>query len=72
MLTFSQLANRREKRRDIALLLTPDDGWRMLTVTSKGIYKEPATTVDRVWRALRRRSFPGLRRPRDAWRPHFR
>jgi hypothetical protein len=44
----------------------------MITVTSKGIYREPEVTVDRVWRALRRRGFPGLRRPRDAWRAHFR
>jgi hypothetical protein len=49
-----------------------DDSWRMLTVTSKGIYKQPDKTVDRVWRALRKRGYPRLRRPTDAWRPHFR
>ena len=49
-----------------------DDSWRMLTVTSKGIYKHPERTVDRVWRALQRRRYPGLRRPTDDWRPHFR
>ena len=49
-----------------------DDSWRMLTVTSKGIYKRPDKTVDRVWRALRKRGYPRLRRPTDAWRPHFR
>lgn len=49
-----------------------DDSWRMLTVTSKGIYKTPDKTVDRVWRALRKRGYPRLRRPTDAWRPHFR
>jgi very-short-patch-repair endonuclease len=49
-----------------------DDTWRMLTVTSKGIYKDPAKTVDRVWRALQKRRYPGLRRPTDDWRPHFR
>ena len=49
-----------------------DDSWRMLTVTSKGIYKRPDKTVDRVWRALRNRGYPRLRRPTDAWRPHFR
>lgn len=49
-----------------------DDSWRMLTVTSKGIYKNPEKTVDRVWRALRKRGYPRLRRPTDGWRPHFR
>jgi very-short-patch-repair endonuclease len=49
-----------------------DDSWRMLTVTSKGIYKKPEETIDRVWTALRRRRHPGLRRPTDGWRPHFR
>jgi very-short-patch-repair endonuclease len=62
----------RQWERDVERRDDLDDGWRMLTVTSKGIYKEPGATIDRVWRALRRRGHPGLRRPGDAWRPHFR
>ncbi len=49
-----------------------DERWRVLTVTSKGVYRRPDKTVDRVWRALRKRGYPQLRRPTDAWRPHFR
>lgn len=49
-----------------------DDGWRILVVTSRGIYREPERTVMRVWRLLRRRGMPGLpARPGDAWRAHF-
>jgi very-short-patch-repair endonuclease len=49
-----------------------DDGWRILVVTSKGIYREPARTVARVHQALRHRGWRGLpRRTADTWRPFF-
>jgi hypothetical protein len=49
-----------------------DDGWRILVVTGRGIYREPERTVDRVWRLLRERGVPDVpARPRDDWRPHF-
>lgn len=49
-----------------------DDGWRLLVVTSRGIYVDPARTVERVFGLLRARRLPGLpTRPRDDWRPHF-
>jgi very-short-patch-repair endonuclease len=46
-------------------------GWRVLVVTARGIYREPGRTVTRIWRALRDRGFPRLRRAQDGWRPHF-
>jgi very-short-patch-repair endonuclease len=49
-----------------------DDGWRILVVTSRGIYRDPGRTVERVWRVLRARGLSGLpARPSDAWRAHF-
>lgn len=45
--------------------------WRLVTVTSRGIYKEPERTVDRVWRALRDRGWRPLATPTDGWRAHF-
>jgi len=48
------------------------EGWRVVTVTSKGIYREPDKTVQRVWRALKERGFRPLPLPTDGWRPHFR
>ena len=49
-----------------------DAAWRLLVVTSDGIYRTPAETVARVHGALRRQGWPGLPpRPSDAWRPHF-
>jgi hypothetical protein len=46
-----------------------DEGWRILVVTARGIYTEPATTVVRVARAL---SLKGVRvAVHDGWRPHF-
>jgi hypothetical protein len=49
-----------------------DARWRILVVTSRGIYREPHRTVERVWRLLRARRLPGTPvRPRDDWRPHF-
>lgn len=49
-----------------------DGGWRLLVVTSRGVYAEPARTVERVFDVLRTRRLPGLpAAPRDDWRPHF-
>jgi very-short-patch-repair endonuclease len=48
-----------------------EDDWRLLVVTSKGIYVEPEKTLLRVWRALRARGWRDLPRPSDGWRPHF-
>lgn len=49
-----------------------DDGsWRLLVVTSKGIYREPEKTVARIYRALRARGYRPLRPPSQGWRPHF-
>jgi very-short-patch-repair endonuclease len=49
-----------------------DHGWRILVVTSKGIYREPARTVARVHQALRDRGWRGLpRQTADTWRPYF-
>lgn len=45
--------------------------WRLITVTSRGIFKDPERTVDRVWRALRDAGWRPLPTPTDAWRPHF-
>ena len=54
-----------ERRDDL-----PED-WRLLTVTSRGIYLEPAKTLDRIWRALASRGWRPLSPPTSAWRPHF-
>jgi len=49
-----------------------DDGWRILVVTSRGIYREPERTVLRVWQLLRDRALAGVpTRPASGWRPHF-
>ncbi len=49
-----------------------DAGWRILVVTSDGIYKNPGETVERVHKALRKQAWPGLpARTSDAWRPFF-
>lgn len=49
-----------------------DDGWRILVVTSAGIYRRPEETVLRVWRLLRQRGLPGVPpSPSNGWRPHF-
>ncbi|HSV38174.1 MAG TPA: hypothetical protein VLI04_05390 [Nocardioidaceae bacterium] len=49
-----------------------DEEWRILVVTRKGIYVEPARTIERVFTLLRKRGLPGLPpRPRDDWRQHF-
>jgi very-short-patch-repair endonuclease len=46
--------------------------WRLLVVTSKGVYSEPERTIERVWNALRSRGWKYLEPPRDEWRRHFR
>jgi very-short-patch-repair endonuclease len=47
-------------------------GWRIVVVTSKGIYQKPEETLFRVHRELKERRAPGLpRRLSDAWRAHF-
>jgi hypothetical protein len=49
-----------------------DNGWRILVVVAGGIYRDPATTVRRIWRLLRSRGVAGVpTRPADAWREHF-
>ncbi len=47
------------------------DRWRIVVVTSKGIYREPGTTIQRVHRALRERGYQPLSPPSDDWRVHF-
>lgn len=49
-----------------------DNGWRIIVITSSGIYRDPERTLGRVWRLLGSRSLAGLpARPSDDWRPHF-
>ena len=49
-----------------------DEGWRILVVTSRGIFREPERTLHRIRRLLSARGLPGLpRRLSDDWRPHF-
>ncbi len=46
------------------------DDWRIVVVTSEGIYKDPARTIRRVRSALRDRGVH-VRATSDAWRAHF-
>jgi hypothetical protein len=49
-----------------------DDGWKHVPVFSRGIYRRPDRTLERVVKALRERGcrdLPGT--PSDDWRPHF-
>lgn len=56
-----------DRREDIA-----DEGNRIIVVTSRGIYRHPERTLQRVCRALRARGEPGVPdRLSDEWRPHF-
>lgn len=49
-----------------------DDDWRILVVTSQGIFDVPAETVHRIHAQLRRRRMPGTPvRPAQRWRAHF-
>lgn len=49
-----------------------DEEWRILVVTSKGIYREPARTIERVRNALVKRGCDSVPlRLSDDWRPFF-
>ncbi len=49
-----------------------DAGWVRVPVFSRGIYRRPDRTLERVLKALRRRGCRDLpRRLSDDWRPHF-
>lgn len=49
-----------------------DDGWRILTVVAKGIYRRPDLTLEKIHRVLLERGEPGVpKRLSDGWRPHF-
>jgi very-short-patch-repair endonuclease len=49
-----------------------DEEWKILVVTSEGVFVEPEQTLLRVRRALRSRGCPDLpRQLDDAWRAHF-
>lgn len=49
-----------------------DAEWRIVVVTSDGIYKRPGETVAKAHRLLRKYGQPGTpRRTRDDWRAHF-
>jgi very-short-patch-repair endonuclease len=47
-----------------------NEEWRVLRVTSRGIYAEPGRTIERVWPLLRKRGLI-LPLPVDDWRPRF-
>jgi very-short-patch-repair endonuclease len=59
--------------RDLERRETFDDSeWRILVVTAKGIYREPARTVERIRKALVKRGCAGVpRQLSEAWRPYF-
>ncbi len=48
-----------------------DDGFRILVVTSEGIYESPADTLQRVRRQLVLRGWPDVPPLDDGWRSHF-
>lgn len=49
-----------------------DDGWRILVVTSKGIFVEPEKTLERIHRVLRQRGLAGVpAQLSEDWRQHF-
>ena len=49
-----------------------DEEWRIIVVTSKGIYREPARTIERVRNALVKRGCDSVpRQLSDDWRPFF-
>jgi len=47
------------------------EGWLLVSVFSRGIYRDPAKTVRRVEAALRSRGAVLPRRLSDDWRPYF-
>ncbi|QIK66678.1 DUF559 domain-containing protein [Nocardioides sp. HDW12B] len=48
-----------------------DQAWRHLRVTSRGLFRDPESTVRRVWTALHELGHPDLAAPSEAWRRHF-
>jgi len=46
-------------------------GWKIVVITSKGVFQEPERTLARVAEALRSRGCSVPRKPSGAWRPHF-
>ena len=49
-----------------------DDGdWKILMVTSAGIYREPLRTLERIRRNLVLRGYGPLPRVNPAWKQHF-
>jgi very-short-patch-repair endonuclease len=49
-----------------------DDDWRILVVTSSGLFVKPEMTLAKVQRLLSTRGLPGVpARLSDDWRPHF-
>ena len=47
-----------------------EDDWRVVVVLSKGIYREPDRTLDRVERAMRKTGMPIPPRSKE-WTEHF-
>ena len=48
------------------------NGWMLVPVVARGMYRRPDQTVERVLAALKLRGCPNLpRRLSDAWRPYF-
>lgn len=48
------------------------NGWMLVPVVARGMYRRPDQTVERVLEALKLRGCPNLtRRLSDAWRPYF-
>lgn len=47
------------------------DKWRVVVVTSRGVYREPARTLSRVMQAMRDQGMPLPRRLSEEWRRHF-
>lgn len=45
--------------------------WRLVTITAKGIYKEPEVTLERIVTALRERGCHGVKVRSQAWRRYF-
>jgi len=49
-----------------------DDGWRVLIVTAKGVYRTPDETLAKIHRLLLERGEAGVpRRLATRWQPHF-
>lgn len=49
-----------------------EDDWRTITVTAKGVYRDPERTLMRIHRVARQRGVPGVpTHLSDEWRKHF-